>query len=81
MCIRDSFRAAQHLVTAVWGIAYLLEALLRVGFALVLSPARVVAISPLMAFGVMILLIAWTRRYMLALRERRIREQQLSQAV
>jgi hypothetical protein len=52
-----------------------------VGFALVLSPARVVAISPVMAFGVMIVLIAWTRRYMLALRERRIREQQLSQAV
>jgi len=74
------FRAAQRLVTAVWGIAYLLEALLRVGFALVLSPARVVAISPMMAFGVMIVLIAWTRRYMLALRERRIREQQLSQA-
>jgi hypothetical protein len=30
--------------------------------------------------GVMIVLIAWTRRYMLALRERRIFEQQLSQA-
>jgi intracellular septation protein A len=74
------FRAAQRLVTAVWGIAYLVEALLRVGFALVLSPVKVVAISPVMAFGVMVVLIAWTRRYMLALRERRIREQQLSQA-
>ena len=68
-----TFRAAQRLVTAVWGITYLVEALLRVGFALVLSPAKVVAISPVMAFGVMIVLIAWTRRYMLALRERRIR--------
>ena len=67
------------MVTAVWGLAYLVEALLRVGLALVLSPATVVAISPVMAFGVMIVLIAWTRRYMLALRERRIREQQLSQ--
>jgi hypothetical protein len=65
-------------VTAVWGITYLVEALLRVGFALVLSPAKVVAISPMMAFGVMIVLIVWSRRYMLALRERRIREQQLS---
>ena len=74
------FRAALRLVTAVWGIAYLAEALLRIGFALVLSPAKVVTISPIMAFGVMIVLIAWTRRYMLALRERRIREQQLSQA-
>jgi hypothetical protein len=33
-----------------------------------------------MAFGVTILLIAWTRRYMLAMRERRIRGQQLSAA-
>ncbi|HEY6419891.1 MAG TPA: VC0807 family protein [Candidatus Binataceae bacterium] len=76
-----AFRAAQRLVTTVWGIAYLVEALVRVGFALVLSPAQVVAISPVMAFGVMIVLIAWTRRYMLALRERRLREQQLSEAV
>jgi len=75
-----SFRAAQRLVTAVWGIAYLVEALLRVGFALALPPAQVVVISPVMAFGVMIVLIAWTRRYMLALRERRIREQLLSHA-
>ena len=74
------FRAAQRLVTTVWGIAYIVEALVRVGFALVMSPAQVVAISPVMAFGVTIALIAWTRRYMLAMRERRILETQLSQA-
>jgi intracellular septation protein A len=74
-----NFRAAQRVVTAVWGIAYLVEAFLRVGFALVLRPAQVVALSPVMAFGVLIVLIVWTRRYMLALRERRMREQQLSQ--
>jgi intracellular septation protein A len=71
-----NFRAAQRLVTAVWGVTYLAEAFLRVGFALLLAPAKVATISPLMAFGVMVVLIAWTRRYMLALRERRIREQQ-----
>jgi intracellular septation protein A len=76
-----NFRAAQRFVTAVWGIVYLLEAILRVGFAMFLSPAEVVAISPVMAFGVTIVLIAWTRRYMLALRERRIREQHLGAAV
>jgi hypothetical protein len=32
-----------------------------------------------MAFGVTIALIIWTRRYLLGLRERRIRELQLSQ--
>ena len=68
------------MVTAVWGLAYLVEALLRVGFALTLPPARVVTISPLMAFGVMIALIVWTRRYLLALRERRLHEERLSQA-
>jgi hypothetical protein len=44
------------------------------------ATGKVVAISPVMAFGAMIVLIAWTRRYMLAVRERRIREQQLSRA-
>ena len=72
------FRAAQRTVTAVWGSVYLAEAVLRVVFALIMSPAEVVSISPIMAFAVTIALIAWTRRYMLALRDRRIREQQFS---
>jgi hypothetical protein len=55
-------------VTAVWGIAYLIEAVLRIGFALVLSPAQVVVVSPVMAFGAMIVLIAWSRRYLMDLR-------------
>ena len=70
------FRAAQRMVTSVWGAAYLAEAILRVCFAMLLSPAEVVTISPIMAFGVTIVLIIWTRRYMLAQRDRRIREQQ-----
>jgi hypothetical protein len=74
------FRAATRFVTAVWGIAYVVEALVRVGFAMILSPAKVVAISPVMAFGVTIVLIAWTRRYMIAMRERRLQETQLSAA-
>ncbi len=76
----DSFRRSQRVATTVWGVAYIIEALLRVAFALVMSPAQVVAISPVMAFGVMILLIMWTRRYLTAMRDRRIREMQLSAA-
>jgi intracellular septation protein A len=68
------FRAAQRFVTAVWGAVYLVEALLRIAFALVLSSAQVIVISHLMAFGVLIALIVWSRRYMLAVRERRMRE-------
>src|SRR4029077_19434513 len=60
-----NFRAAQRLVTAVWGIVYLVEAVLRVGFALFLSPGQVVTISHVMAFAVLVALIAWTRRYLL----------------
>lgn len=68
------FRRAQRIVTGAWGVVYLVEALVRVAFALVLAPATVVAISPVMAFGVMILMIMWTRRYMMAFRARRMRE-------
>ncbi|HEY5049074.1 MAG TPA: VC0807 family protein [Rhizomicrobium sp.] len=68
------FRAAMRFVTTVWGIAYLAEALLRVAFALVLSPAQVVTLSPVMGFGSLIVLIWWTRRYMMAFREERLRE-------
>lgn len=68
------FRRGMRFVTAVWGIAYIIEALARVGFALVLAPGQVVAISPVMGFGVLIVLIAWTRRYMQAIRDRRAEE-------
>lgn len=61
------FRAAQRFLTLVWGIIYLIEAPLRVVFAAWLAPAQVVVISPVMAFGVMIALAAWTRQYMVSL--------------
>src|SRR5215469_6942662 len=64
----ENFRRSQRLVTTVWGVSSTTEALLRVAFALVMSPAQVVAISPVMAFGVMTLLIMWTRRYLTAMR-------------
>jgi hypothetical protein len=66
----QGFRRAQRLVTAVWGIVYLIEAVVRIGLALVLTPAEVVLVSHVMAFGVLILLILWTRQYQLARREK-----------
>jgi hypothetical protein len=63
------FRAAQRRVTAVWGLAYLLEAAIGIAFAWVLEPAHIVIMSPIMALGVLIALAAWTRRYLLALRD------------
>jgi len=67
-------RSGMRFVTVVWGIAYLIEAFVRVGLALVLTPGQVVAISPVMGFGTMVLLIIWTRRHMLLVRERRLHE-------
>lgn len=75
-----TFSSAMRFVTAGWGVVYLAEAAVRVLFALALTPATVVAISPVMAFGVTIAMIAWTRRYMMAMRERRLQEMKLEQA-
>jgi intracellular septation protein A len=76
----ETFRSAMRFVTAMWGIVYLAEALIRVVMAMTLTPGTVVAISPVMAFGITIAMIIWTRRYMLAMRERRLREMQLAQS-
>jgi hypothetical protein len=65
-----SFRDAQRCVTTVWGVTYLVEALLRVGFALTLSPAQMVVVSHVIGFGAIVALTAWTRRHLLAVRER-----------
>ena len=70
------FRARMRLVTAVWGIVYLIEACLRVIFALVLTPGQVIIASPVMSVGALIALIVWSRRYLVALRDQRLREEQ-----
>jgi len=75
-----TFSSAMRFVTAAWGVVYLAEAAVRVLLALTLTPATVVAVSPVMALGVTIVMIAWTRRYMLAMRERRLEEMKLQQA-
>ncbi len=76
----EAFRSGMRFVTAMWGVVYMIEALARVGLAMALTPATVVVVSPIMAFAVTIAMIAWTRRYMLAMRERRMRALQLTEA-
>jgi len=66
--VHPEFRAALRIITTVWGVTYLAEAALRVGLALTLTPQQVVTISPLMGFGALVLLIAWTRRTVRPLR-------------
>lgn len=75
-----SFRRRLRFVTAVWGVVFLAEALARVAFALWLSPGTVVVASPVMALGVMIGMIAWTRWFLVAIHKRRLEEAETGEA-
>jgi hypothetical protein len=66
---RAPFCAAQRRITAVWGIGYVLQAAIGIACAWSLAPAQVVIISPIMALGALAGLAAWTRLYLLGLRE------------
>jgi hypothetical protein len=70
------FRRMNRIVTIVWGVVVIAEAIARVLLALVVTPTTVVTISPILAFGVGIGLSVWTRSFMLAVRRRRISELQ-----
>ena len=65
------FRHGLRVVTVVWGVVYLIEAVTRVFLAFTLTPAQVVAISPVMGIGATVLLIVFTSRYLGAMRRRR----------
>jgi hypothetical protein len=57
------FRAVNRTMTVVWGIAYVLEALARIGLTFVLPIALFLVVSPVLAFGVTVALISWTVAY------------------
>ncbi len=57
------FRRVLRLLTAVWGLGLLTEAVLRVGLALVLTPAVAIVVSPVLGIGSIGLLIVWTTAY------------------
>lgn len=58
-----TFRSSQRLTTAVWGVAYLAEALVRLALIFVLPIAVFLVVSPVMAFAVTAALIAWSVAY------------------
>jgi hypothetical protein len=74
------FRRAMRIITTVWGVGYVLEAAIRVVFALTLTPGTVVILSPIMGIGTTVALILWTRRYGRIVRERATREDALATA-
>ncbi|MFI6145599.1 VC0807 family protein [Streptomyces sp. NPDC051109] len=59
----DGFRRTMTVMTTVWGVAYLAEAAVRVVLAYVLPTDTMVAVSPIMIYGVLGLLAAWTTFY------------------
>jgi hypothetical protein len=75
---RPRFRTTMRTMTTVWGVGYVVEALVRVAFALTLTPGIVVIVSPIMAIGTTIGLILWTRSYGRAAYERGMREAALA---
>ena len=68
------FRRTMRIMSTVWGVGYVLEAGIRVIFALTLSPGIVVVLSPIMGIGTTVGLILWTRKYGRIVQERAARE-------
>ena len=54
------FRDVIRLMTIVWGVGYVIEALVRVGLSFILPIPVFLLLSPLLAFGVTVGLISWT---------------------
>jgi hypothetical protein len=57
------FRRTLRMMTAVWGLAYVVEAFVRVGLVFALSTSAFLIVSQVMVYGVTAALIAWTMRY------------------
>jgi hypothetical protein len=72
------FRRVMRVMTTVWGLGYLIEALVRVAIALTFAPGTVVIVSPILAIGTTVGLILWTRRYGKQAQERADRESALA---
>jgi hypothetical protein len=57
------FRSVNRTITLVWGVAYLVEAAVRVSLSYVLPIPEFLLVSPILAIGVTVALISWTMAY------------------
>ena len=64
------FRRIMRLITAVWGIGYMLEVVIRVITAYTLPPITVLAIAPVITYGTLGILMVWTIVYSSAMRRK-----------
>ena len=56
-------RRAHRLVTAAWGVAYVLEFIVRAVLVFTVPAAMVIAVSPLLIGATTIVLVSWTLRF------------------
>ncbi|MGW6414300.1 VC0807 family protein [Streptomyces sp. NPDC055055] len=56
----EGFRSTMRTMTLVWGVAYVTEALVRIGLSYVLPTKTMVTLSPVMIYGVLGVLGVWT---------------------
>jgi len=71
---RLEFRHVARLITVVWGVASLLEFLVRVALVYMLPPAVVLVVSPIILGALLIATILWTFAYMRRMRARAVRQ-------
>ncbi|MFD0359733.1 hypothetical protein ACFVHW_39305, partial [Streptomyces sp. NPDC127110] len=59
----EGFRNAQRRMTLVWGVVYIVEALVRVALSYVLDTSTMVTLSPFLIYGTLGGLALWTVRF------------------
>ncbi|MEU3842431.1 VC0807 family protein [Streptomyces sp. NPDC028635] len=59
----EGFRTTVRTMTTVWGVAYCLEAVVRIALAYTLSTDTMVSLSPVLIYGVLGALALWTTLY------------------
>ncbi|MDX3535430.1 hypothetical protein PV721_13830 [Streptomyces sp. MB09-01] len=59
----EGFRTTMTRMTLVWGVAYVIEAAVRIALAYTLSTKTMVTLSPVMIYGVLGALGVWTALY------------------
>ncbi|MEV7613696.1 VC0807 family protein [Streptomyces sp. NPDC089799] len=59
----EGFRRTMIVMTTVWGVAYVAEALVRIALAYTLDTDTMVTLSPFMIYGVLGALAFWTMQY------------------
>jgi hypothetical protein len=59
----QGFRTSMRVMTAVWGVGFLLEAAVRISLVLVLTTEQFLIVSPFVIYGIVGVLAVWTFLY------------------